>query len=391
MTLLSSIILNLKKKPMSLADIQQFTDTSLPTVRRAVQALSNSRWIRIVGQAEANGGRPAMLYGIDDSYFMVLGCHLQLPGIQLIAADLNSKVIKKINLFQNEIPDPNTVVRALVDSANDLISQFEGRQTLGLGIASPGFFDQSTGDIIAIGRVPSWKNFPICRHLSEAIGLPVQIANDVDCMAIAEFDEDRLLNKNLVYIGYCEGVKASLFLDGKLYKGSLGNVGLIYSAFLNFGENKNEIDYDQLLHVTGVIHSFEQRVNELTPLNQEKYQTINDLTKDREKFYAILSKAAEHDEVCFPLIQELIRVISIPIANIIHIIQPDEIVIGGLLGALPKELFLDLENLIRSSIPLLVSNNLIIKKGLIEPTNNAAIGAIQHFLNIKLSEILGEI
>jgi hypothetical protein len=28
---------------------------------------------------------------------------------------------------------------------------------------------------------------------------------------------------------------------------------------------------------------------------------------------------------------------------------------------------------------------------LIEPTNNAAIGAIQHFLNIKLSEILGEI
>ncbi|MEZ4555504.1 MAG: hypothetical protein R2854_03470 [Caldilineaceae bacterium] len=65
---------------MSLADLQQATQVSLPTLRRAVQDLTDARWIRVVGQAEANGGRPAMLFGADTTRFLLVGVHLQLPG-----------------------------------------------------------------------------------------------------------------------------------------------------------------------------------------------------------------------------------------------------------------------------------------------------------------------
>jgi glucokinase len=330
-----------------------------------------------------------MLYGIDDSYYMVLGIQLNLPGIQLIATDLNGKLIYKTNYFSKVIPEPSLAVRTISDAIIGLISQYHNYHILGLGIASPGFIDQTTGDIISIGRVPNWKNFPICRHLTEATDLPVQIANDVDCMAIAEFrDEKQLLRKNLIYVGFCEGLKVSLFLDGKLYKGSIGNVGLISADLLNLGINDNTVADKQLFTANGFILAFDQRISELPPSEQGSYQNIVNLSKEREKFSAILSRALEKEAVCFPLIQNLINLLSVAIANIIYLIQPDEIVIGGMLSALPKQLFSGLERSIRKNIPSLISNNLIIKKGMIEPTNNAALGAILHFLHSKLNNIL---
>lgn len=391
MSLKAEIIHHLLKNPLSLADLQQLTDTSLPTVRRAVQTLTDLNWIRVVGQSETNGGRPAMLYGIDRSHYMVFGLQLQLPGIQLIAADLSGTILNKVKFFEKEIPQPSVAVRTIVDAIHDLTSQHENRQVLGLGIASPGFIEQTTGDIIAIGRVPSWKNFPICRHLSESTGLPVQIANDVDCMAIAEFsDENKMANKNLVYIGFCEGVKASLFLDGKLYKGAIGNVGLISPDLLNLGDLSLNTINKQLLTAFGFINTFDNLVSELDISEQKDYQDILGEINEREKFILIMRKALEHDRVCFPLVQKVIFIISIAIANLIYILQPDEIVIGGMLSAMPKALFTNLESSIRQQIPSLISNNLIIKRGAIEPTNNAAIGAIQHFLNSKLNEIIKE-
>ncbi len=67
--------------------------------------------------------------------------------------------------------------------------------------------------------------------------MPVQIANDIDCMAFAEIQHTgKSLVDNLVYVGFDEGVKASMFLNGELYKGSLGNAGLIVNRLLNVAD-----------------------------------------------------------------------------------------------------------------------------------------------------------
>ncbi|MEZ4719331.1 MAG: helix-turn-helix domain-containing protein [Caldilineaceae bacterium] len=74
MSLPRAVIRHVLSTPMSLADLQQATQVSLPTLRRAVQDLTDARWIRVVGQAEANGGRPAMLFGADTTRFLLVGC-----------------------------------------------------------------------------------------------------------------------------------------------------------------------------------------------------------------------------------------------------------------------------------------------------------------------------
>ena len=72
----------------------------------------------------------------------------------------------------------------------------------------------------------------------------------------------------------------------------------------------------------------------------------------------------------------------------IHIIQPDVVVIGGLLSRMPKSLFHELESDIRSNIPPLIKNKIVIKQGVMEIRKNSAIGAIYHFLDLHLRELL---
>ncbi|MBK8019915.1 MAG: winged helix-turn-helix transcriptional regulator [Chloroflexi bacterium] len=76
----TDILKILRTRPMSLADLQQATQVSLPTLRKAVQDLVDAQWIRIVGQAGANGGRPPNMFGLDDSHYVLIGVHLQLPA-----------------------------------------------------------------------------------------------------------------------------------------------------------------------------------------------------------------------------------------------------------------------------------------------------------------------
>ena len=182
----TSILKILWKTPQSLAELERITPVSLPTLRKAVQELTEERWIRVVGQADAKGGRPAMLFGIDNRRYVVIGVHIQLPGLRLIATHLDGQVIHQEALFEKTKPSPREVMEAIQTYIATVQVRFPNQEIVGIGIAAPGYTHPLTGDIISVGRVPSWQDFPICQRLRDTLGLPVVIANDVDCMAFAE-------------------------------------------------------------------------------------------------------------------------------------------------------------------------------------------------------------
>lgn len=378
---------------MSLSDLQGATQASLPTVRRAVQELSEARWIHVVGQADANGGRPAMLFGIDSRLYTVVGLHLQLPGMRLIATNLAGQVLNEEKRFSGVVPSPAECIAAVQTYLAELRDEFPERHIIGIGIASPGFVDLNTGDIISIGRVPGWEKFPICRHLEAATGLPVHIANDVDCMAIAEFQYTRQsLDANLVYFGFDEGVKASLFLKGGLYKGSLGNVGLVLGNLLHV-EGKSDMQRTMnLLTVIGVNRIFEETLEVLSDEERAPYGHILATPNPRERFTLILEHASQDLEICWQIVQDVTTAFSVAVANTILLIQPDVVVIGGLLTTMPPVHFSELERAIRTHLPALISHNTIIQQGKLASRSSAAIGAnhdfLQHLISSRTTELL---
>lgn len=381
MSIYTNILNNIIAVPLSLADLQLMTEVSLPTLRKAVQELSDAQWVRVVGQSEPKGGRPAMLFGLDESVYAIVGVHLQLPGMRLITADLQGNVIDAQEAFSHDVPKPNETLDQIITYINALQQRFPQRQILGVGIASPGFTDPQTGDILSIGRVEGWQNFPMCHALKTMLDLPVHIANDIDCMAFAEFQHTgTVLDKNLCYVGFDEGVKVSMFLDGKLYKGAFGNVGLIATRL------QEHHPIGDVLTIHGVSKIFADKVNALDPSAQAVYEPILSIRDSRHRMQHILEWGVSGDEICGDVTQMMIRSLVRSIVMTTYLIQPDVLVLGGVLSSAPEVLYRQIETAIYEALPALFANHLVIRQATLSSPNRAALGASHHFLKTYLSD-----
>jgi len=148
MTVHKTILRHLLQEPATMANLQSAAQVSLPTLRKALQELSDAGWIQVVGQAEANGGRPAKLYGVNESGAILVGLHLQLPGLRLIVTDLKGNVLEERDLFEGEVPAQTQAITAVSEVVDEISALYPGQRIIGIGIASPGFIDPQTGDII---------------------------------------------------------------------------------------------------------------------------------------------------------------------------------------------------------------------------------------------------
>jgi len=383
LNLKSSILTLLRQEPLSIASLRDATDVSLPTLRRAVEELIDAHWVRPVGRIPRTGGRPATLYGLDDRAYLILGVHLELPGLHFALTNPAGEIINHQHLLCETDIRPNGVVRLIVNHVNRLKTQYAERQLLGLGIATPGYVDPSSGSILSIGRAPQWQAFPLKARLEADVGLPVIVENDIDCMTFAEIGDGGFNDiEDMIYLGFTEGVKASFLLQGQLYKGPFGNAGLIgHTTVVEDGRLCTCGKHGCLETVASVraINSLFDKGIESGNWHDSDLQRIHALKDRIEKFQAILGAAEAGDPFCSEIIGDMLRGLELAIVNLIYLLQVDQLVIGGALSNLPDGLLARLETELRDKLSPILSHHLIIRRARRTEPHIAAVGATYRF------------
>jgi glucokinase len=211
-----------------------------------------------------------------------------------------------------------------------------------LGAGLPGIIDGVNGRVRELSNVPGWQDIPLAALLSEKTGLPSIIENDANAMAYAEWKfgagRDR---PNVICMTLGTGVGGGLILDGKLFRGSQLGAGEIGQMIIephgvpgrygNFGALEKYVGNQQISErargayaAAGVTHALE----ELTPLILEKAAVGGD---------AIAAKL--WDDIGFE--------IGIMLTNIVWLLNPDRIVIGGGVAKAGPPLFEPIRRTIR--------------------------------------------
>ena len=120
-------------------------------------------------------------------------------------------------------------------SANDglgavlsAIAQLLGddRGVRGIGVCSPGPLDPAAGVILNPPNLPCWRNFPLTDALRRAYPVPVKVDNDANAAALAEtrWGSARGYN-NVFYATIGTGIGTGIVLGGKIYHGRTGSAG----------------------------------------------------------------------------------------------------------------------------------------------------------------------
>ena len=103
------------------------------------------------------------------------------------------------------------------------------RELAGVGVGAPGSIDVETGSVVQVANIEGWDGpFPLGPALSERLGVPVAIGNDVSVAVEAErrYGAGRGV-RSFLGVFWGTGVGGGLVLDGRLAvgNGSAGEIG----------------------------------------------------------------------------------------------------------------------------------------------------------------------
>ncbi|HWF32466.1 MAG TPA: ROK family protein [Solirubrobacteraceae bacterium] len=203
----------------------------------------------------------------------------------------------------------------------------------GVGVGSPGTIDG--GDVTSARNLPDWEgSFPLAATLSDALGTPIRLGNDVQVATDAEFalgagrPYDSLLG---VFWG--TGVGGGIVIDGKPWvgRGAAGEIGHIVveldGARCTCGRRGCMEAYAgrsaMEAHVAKRVEKGEK--TDLFKLMKERNRTR--LTS------GIWSRALEHeDELATAMIERALRALGAGVASACNVLDVDCVIIGGGLG-----------------------------------------------------------
>lgn len=228
----------------------------------------------------------------------------------------------------------NEMVAALSEAAE--AAAIETDSLAGVGVGSPGDVDVETGEVAAAKNLPGWKDssFPLGRTLSEALGPPVLVGNDVDVATNAEF----VLGagkpySSLLGVFWGTGVGGGVILDGKRWLGR-GAAGEIGHMVVKIGGRKCLCGNRGCMEAYAGRAAMEARARSEHEdgRHTDLFKLMHKRGRDRLTSSVWARALDAGDELTEELIEEATRAIGAAIASAVNLIDFEAVVIGGGLG-----------------------------------------------------------
>ena len=80
----------------------------------------------------------------------------------------------------------NEGLRAVCETIDQVMLHPRAREIRAIGVAVPGWVDASTGTVLKAANLPCWRNYPLAKKLHDLYRLPLRVENDASAAAIAE-------------------------------------------------------------------------------------------------------------------------------------------------------------------------------------------------------------
>lgn len=111
--------------------------------------------------------------------------------------------------------------------AIDLALEKKGRARIcAIGVSVPGWVDSEEGTVISAANLPCWKNFRLAHELERRYRMRVRVANDAKAAALAEATWGAGRGyRSVFYATLGTGVGTGLVVDGQIYEGRRGPAG----------------------------------------------------------------------------------------------------------------------------------------------------------------------
>jgi glucokinase len=224
------------------------------------------------------------------------------------------------------IPRIERCIRDAVDEAD-----LSMKQVVGVGIGAPGSVDFETGTVIFAPNMEGWKDVPLKKTLEKQLSVPVFVENDANIAVLGvHVAELKAKPKNVVGIFVGTGIGGGLIVNGELYNGFNHTAGEIGHMVIDINGPKcgcgNRGCFEALASRTAIFQRIKagMKDGEKTLLTEMLGDSLEDMRSGD------LRKAIRRgDKFVSKVVEQVAECIGIGVSNLINIIGPDVVVLGG--------------------------------------------------------------
>jgi predicted NBD/HSP70 family sugar kinase len=220
------IVLNYvrEREPISRAEIARETNLQRSTISAIVEALTSEGLVEEVGEGESTGGRRPTLLRLRTKEAIAIGVAITPTRTTVATSDLAGRIVEQKDFLTD--PDPDKTLPNVIALVRELSAGNPG-SIEAVGVSLPGLVDPSTGNAVYVPFF-KWRDIPISKMISTAVGLPVVIDNDANAVALAElwFGRPEVSDaRDFIMVLVAEGVGTGIIFDGQVYRGQRGAAG----------------------------------------------------------------------------------------------------------------------------------------------------------------------
>ncbi len=311
---------------------------SPPTGIKLVNQLKDEGFLTTIGKKETPNGRRPNIYGLKNVDFHALSVEILLKRISvgIIDSKLNILYYRQKTDFELE----NT--QECLDSIEAFIlkclenSGISEDSILGMGVGITGQVKNSTGESL------TYFNFmdqPLSHYFSDAFDIPVFLNNDTRCFGQAEKIVGKAVEANhAIVINLSRGLGTSLIIDNKIVNGGMGFAGEL--GHMQFAKRERICICGKSKCLGNDVGGYALEENFMEALSKgQKSMLTAPGNNIKVRYDDVLQAALNGDNLSIKLVQEMGIRLGNALGNIVSLLNPDLIIIGGKFSKL-KDLLL---------------------------------------------------
>jgi len=314
---------------LSCAELSETLGKSIPVIAKAVDQLIKSGYVVETGYAPSSGGRPPRMYALNPDKMFIVTVAMDQLFTKIAISNLQQKNVIPPETYELVLPGNNCSLHALIELINGVISRSgtDRNSIMGIGIGMPGFINTTEG--INYTYLPvEGQQLNLKKRLEEALRLPVVIDNDSSIVALAElrFGLARK-SKDVMVVNIGWGIGLGMIIQGKLFRGYAGYAGEFSHIPISESDILCDCGKRGCLETVATLKVIVDKA--LSEIKDRKTSRINFEGNYEEISESIMKVANQGDPDAIDLLTDMAYKIGKGIAILIHIVNPELIVLCG--------------------------------------------------------------
>lgn len=319
-----------RRAPITRTEIAHELGLTLPTVTTSVAQMLEDGLLTETLMAEpagSAGGRPPLLLRFNPEAGRALGVELGPYETAVVLTDLVGNPVA-----QTLLPAVQEYDEMLEQLETALRPYLNEDKLMGVGLGLPGFVSRESGEVRTsiLGR--KWDNRPIAGDLSQRLGVPVMVDNNVRMRAGGQALFHGKETENLfAYLFVSKGIACPLMIRGRVLSGSTSGAGELGHMVMQPGGRicptcGRRGCLESLTGETAILRDCTEQ------LQAGRARTLAAICGDQPPdIRAVLQAQQAGDPDIAEVMENALRYLGLALANVVNLISPAQVLVEGYL------------------------------------------------------------